>query len=297
MLLSITVPDTTYWGGVGQAYAALGPPLVPSNADIDCMESAVAGWAARHPGRRPQALMLGVTARIAEMGWPEGAALLAADNSMPMMQAVWPGNVPRRRAALLADWRALPLRPASRDIVIGDGSLSCVRYPHAFRAVAAEVRRVLRRDGILVMRCYVQAAKQERKEEVLADLVRGAIPSFHWFKFRLLMAMQESAGQGAAVDEVYRYWASQNIDEAALIGRTGWDAAGIRMIELYRGRDTVHTFLTMAELRSELEEFFEDLTISEPPHAFGDRCPILMARPRGIPRRRGKTSRVAACAV
>ena len=295
MVLFVTVPDTTYWGGVGRAYAALGPPLIPSRADIGVMESVVADWTARHPGRRPRGMMLGVTARIARMRWPRGSVLVAADNSAPMMQAVWPGNIRRRRAAVLADWRTLPLRESSCDVVVGDGSFSCVRYPQGFRTVAAEVRRVLRRDGILVLRCYVQPPAQERKEDVMEDLWRGAVPSFHWFKFRLLMAMQESSEQGTLVDRVYRFWASQNIDEAALVAQTGWDPAGIRTIALYRGRDTVHTFLTMAELRAALGEFFADITILTPPQALGERCPILVARPRSTPRRSREASRVAAC--
>ena len=279
------------------AYSALGPPLVPSSADIGSMESAVAGWAARHPGRRLHGLLLGVTQRIAQMQWPRGSWLMAADNSLPMVQGVWPGNIPRRRAAVVADWRSLPLSESSCDIVIGDGSFSCVGYPHGFRALAAEARRVLRRDGMLVLRCYVQPSEQERKEEVIEDLYRGVIPSFHWFKLRLLMAMQGSTGRGVAVDEVYRYWASRNIDETALIAQTGWDAQGIRMMELYRGRDTVYTFSTMAELRSALEEFFEDIAISVPPHAFGECCPILVARARGNLRRSRRVARVVECSV
>jgi len=279
------------------AYSALGPPLVPSSVDLGSMESAVAGWAARHPGRRLHGLLLGVTPRIAQMQWPRGSWLMAADNSLPMVQGVWPGNIPRRRAAVLADWRSLPLSDSSCDAVIGDGSLSCVGYPHGFRALAAEARRVLRRDGFLLLRCYVQPSEPERKEDVIEDLFRGAIPSFHWFKFRLLMAMQESTEKGVAVDEVYQYWASQKIDETTLIAQTGWDAPAIRMMELYRGRDTVHTFSTMAELRSALEEFFEDIAISAPPHAFGECCPMLVARPRGTPRRRRRVSRVVECSV
>jgi len=279
------------------AYSALGPPLVPSSADIGSMEGAVAGWAARHPGRRVHGLLLGVTRRIAQMQWPRGSWLVAADNSLPMVQGVWPGNIPRRRAAVAADWLALPLSDSSCDAVLGDGSFSCVGYPHGFRALAAEARRVLRGDGLLLLRGYVQPSEPERKEEVIEDLFRGAIPSFHWFKLRLLMAMQVSTEQGIAVDEVYRYWASRNIDETALIAQTGWDAPAIRMMELYRGRDTVHTFSTMPELRSALEEFFEDITISAAPHAFGERCPILVARPRRTPRQSRRVSRVVECSA
>ena len=300
MVSSVTMPEcsqeNTYWGGVGRAYAALGPPLRPSAADIAFMESAAASWSATHR-RPPRALLLGVTPQIAQMRWPPGASLVAADNSIPMMRAVWPGSVAGQRGAVCSNWPCLPLRASSRDLVLGDGSFSCLRYPNGFRAVAAEVRRVLRDDGMLILRCYIQPVQPERKEDLVADLLRGGIPSFHWFKYRLLMAMQQSTERGVPVDEVYRYWAGLNIDEAALVARTGWDAPGIRMIELYRGTPTVHTFSTLAEMRAVLGEFFEEIDISATSEVMGDRCPILLARPRSKPRRARRVSGVAECAV
>jgi SAM-dependent methyltransferase len=287
------MPD--YWSGLARAYAALGPPLRPDDADIAHMESAVAGWAARHPGRRIHALLLGVTPRIAEMEWPPGTSLFAADNSLPMVRMVWPGNVPRARMALCADWCALPLRESTCDVVIGDGSFSCLRYPHGFRALAGQARRVLRDDGMLILRAYVQPVEQERADNVLADLRRGAIASFHWFKFRLLMALQQSTSQGIAVDAVYRYWASQSIDEAALIAQTGWEAEAVRMMDLYRGKDTIHSFSTMAELQSVLAEHFAESAISAPPRAIEECCPILVAAPRAHPRPMRRGMGAAAC--
>lgn len=272
--------DNTYWSGLASAYAALGPPLKPSPADIAYLETAVAGWVARHPARRLRALLLGVTPAIAAMRWPRRAIVRAADYSLPMIQHVWPGDVPGRRAAACADWRALPLRKASCDIIIGDGSINCLRYPHGFHTLAAEARRVLREDGLLILRSYIQPPAKERAEDLMAGLCSGAMPSFHWFKFRLLMALQESTGQGVAVDTVYRCWAERQIDEAALAARTGWDPAVIRMIELYRGKETVHSFPTLTELRAVLREFFEETPLSAPPQTVNECCPIVIAAPR-----------------
>ncbi len=265
----------TYWQGLARSYAALGPPLRPCDADIAAMEGAVAEWAARHPGRPMRALLLGVTPQIAAMRWPGGTSLIAADQSVPMVRMVWPGNISGRRAASCAEWRRLPLRDACCDVVIGDGSLSCVRYPEGLRAVAAEARRVLCNDGILVVRCYVQAERPERPEEVMADLFRGSIPSFHWFKFRLLMALQEDAEAGIAVDAVYRFWAGQRVDEVALAAQTGWDLEAIRMMSLYRGTNTVHTFPTAAETHALISEFFGDVEFGE------GRCPLSIATTLG----------------
>jgi SAM-dependent methyltransferase len=163
--------------------------------------------------------------------------------------------------------------------VIGDGSVNCVRYDD-FRGVASEVRRLLRDDGVFVLRCYVQPAVQERPEDVFADMFCAAIPSFHHFKFRLLMAMQQSAREGIPVNDVYQFWASRNVDLELLISRTGWERSAIEMMELYRGQYTVHTFPTLPEWRSVLHEFFDEVCLSTPSYNLGECCPTLVLRRR-----------------
>src|SRR6185295_7215272 len=178
----------SYWFALARSYAALGPPLLPSPEDLRFMEQTVAS----HPKDCLQALLLGVTPAIVQMQWPERTSLLALDNSTAMAQALWSRDVPRNRWVACGNWLAMPRRDRSCDVVIGDGSVNCVRYDD-FRGVASEVRRLLRDDGVFVLRCYVQPAVQERPEDVFADMFCAAIPSFHHFKFRLLMAMQQSA--------------------------------------------------------------------------------------------------------
>ena len=140
-------------------------------------------------------------------------------------------------------------------------------------------------DGILILRCYIQPAVQERPEDVFAEIFREPIPSFHHFKFRLLMAMQPSTQAGIAVHEVYRYWAGRNMDTRLLTSRAGWEQSAIDTIELYRHSVTVHTFPTLAEYRSVLLEFFDEISLSSPPCNLGERCPILVLRPRPHPQR------------
>lgn len=245
------------------------------------MEAAAAGWSDGPARRPPQALLLGATPQIASMRWPQGTTLIAADHSLPLIEAIWPGNTPSRQIAG-AEWTELPLPDGCCDIAIGDGSLACVRYPDGMRAVASEVRRVLRQGGKFITRVYLRREVSEHKEDLVEELLRGEIPSFHWFKFRLLMAMQESVEQGVAVEDVYRYWVSLKIDAQALSERTGWDANGIRMIELYRDANTVYAFPTLHEMRALLSEHFGEITISMPSPVMGDRCPILEALPRPV---------------
>jgi len=214
------------------------------------------------------------------MSWPEGAWLTAADYSFDMVRGVWPGNVNGTRAALCTDWQALPLRPRSCDVVIGDGAMNCVRFPGSFRELAKNLRAVLHDDGLALLRCYVQPPLPETPGEVFRDAARGAIPTFHQFKFRLLMAMQESSEQGVAVDAVYEMWMSRNKELRGLRERAGWSHEETATIDLYRGSNTVHTFPTIRELRSVLLDDFEEREISNPPYVLSEHCPILVLKPR-----------------
>jgi len=242
----------------------LGPPLRPSSEDVRYLEETVASWAAGQNRKQLNALLLGVTPDVANMNWPAATMLLGIDGALPMAQSVWPGNVPQKRWALCGSWQALPLAAQSCDVVLGDGAINCVRYPHGCRDVLAEASQVLRDDGILVLRSYVQPALKEHPEDVIACIFKQPDPSFHHFKLRLLMAMQPSAVQGVAVDDVYRFWVRQHLSLGTLEEQTGWERAAIEMIEMYRETDTVHAFPSREELERLVLEFFEVVSVATP---------------------------------
>jgi SAM-dependent methyltransferase len=279
-MVGIQARTETYWDGLARAYAALGSPLRPTREEIETMERAVAAYAAGEGDRRLQGLMLGVTADIATMQWPTRCSVLAVDLSREMIRSVWPGDIAGVRRAVCGNWMRLPTRPSSRDIAIGDGSMNCVSYPDGFRAVAASVFTALKSDGIYVVRCYAQLKRKEEPAAVMESLAGRENPSFHHFKFRLLMAMQRNVREGVAVDEVYRYCAKYRLDPAVVAATQGWDVEAIRAIELYRDAPTVHFFPTLAEQRAILREYFDELSCSTGAYALGERCPILVLTPR-----------------
>ncbi len=221
-------------------------------------------------------LLLGVTPGIAGLQWPPGTALLAIDRSESMVRQVWPGDIPGRRRAVAGSWLSLPVADHSRDVVIGDGSVNCVRYPGDLGDLARSIHRVLRANGTLILRCFVQPAQPEDPAELMEHIADCA--SFHHFKMRLLMALQKSSEQGIAVNDVYRYWTSRKIDVQALAERTGWDRTDIDTIELHNGPNTVHTFPTLEEIKSVLTPFFSAVSVRVPDYPMGERCPLLVAR-------------------
>ena len=273
----------SYWNSLAGSYGGLQPPLVPSRDDLRFFEDTAAAWAAGHPGVPVQALLLGVTPRIAGMRWPAPSVLVAVDGSPAMVRQVWPGNIEGVRWGVCGDWLALPLKDSSCQLVIGDGSINCVSmpYPEGFHRAAKSLYRVLDDEGLLILRCYLLPDAPESPEDVFKVTYQSPAPPFHDFKFRLLMALQPSTREGLLVGDVYRYWAGLNVDTARLAARTGWDPAAIEMMGLYRGAQTQYTFPTRKEFQTVFGELFEEVTCWTPPHDLGPRCPAFVLRRRG----------------
>jgi hypothetical protein len=280
--MDISMSGGSYWSRFARSFGSLGPPLRPCREDLEVVLGAVAEATVRRRGRPLRALLLGVTPELAAMTWAEQCTLLAADGCLPMLQAVWPGDVPQRRWAICADWRKLPLYPSSLDVVAGDGSANCLRYPDGLRVMASGLRDLIAYGGRLVLRCYLQRELPETPEEVFGDVNNPALPSFHHFKFRLLMAMQADATRGVRVNEVYRAWRAHLNNGASVHLRPGWEARDVETIEFYRDADTIHTFPTLDQFRMVLDEFFDEIAIHTPRYTLGERCPTLVLSPRPI---------------
>jgi SAM-dependent methyltransferase len=258
----------------------MGSPLLPASEDIQFVEATAARWREQH-GRAPRAVLLGVTPKLAQMNWPAGTSLTAADSSAPMASALWPCNgEPHTRRLVLADWRFLPFPDGRTDILVGDGSINCLRYPDSLRSFARSISRLLSSDGVCVIRCYIQPDRRESPQEVIAQIGSDGPETIHQFKFRLLMALQANAIEGIAVRHVYDYWASHTMDDSRPISRPGWGREVFDVMALYRGVDTVHTFPTRNELRQVLDEFFIEVDVSVPSYYLGERCPTIVLKSR-----------------
>jgi hypothetical protein len=279
LLEESTRPANSYWTRVARTYAQMRPPLRPSVEDIRFLEQTVAAYALRQPKAR-QALLLGVTPDIAAMRLPSAFSLLGIDCSYPMVKGVWPRNLPGRRWGINGNWMALPAAPSSCDIVIGDGSMNCLRYPDEHRAFAESVLSVMKPDGIFILRCFAQLENRENADQVFEDALSGRIPTFTQFRYRLLMALQPNAREGIAVKSVYRCWTERSAGDPLLLSRAGWPEHDVDVIELYRDCGAVHTFPTLAECRATLSEFFDEISVSFPTYYAGDRCPRLVLTPR-----------------
>lgn len=251
----------------------------PAAEDVHAAESAVALWREGRKRPVPDALLLGVTPEIASMRWPAGTRLVAVDHSWAMIRGVWPG-LPLGFPAACAEWQALPLADGSRDAILGDGSFSALSSGRLYPAVVKAMRRVIRDDGVLSLRFYVRPDRPETPGNVIDDLHRGRIGSFHVFKWRLAMALHRDLDAGVHLAKVWEVWHEGVHDPAALARSTGWPPEIISTIDAYRDVAAGYTFPTLAEARTALAGAFDEIECRFPSYELGERCPTLMFRAR-----------------
>jgi len=268
-----------HWNQHARQWQWIASPLRPAPEDIAFAARAVGDWHRVHRAPTVNALLLGVTPEIALMRWPPGTQLTAVDRSPAMIAGVWPGDTPTRRARG-GEWAQLPLPDASQHVVIGDGCFVLLAYPDACRAVAAEVRRVLRGDGLFVVRFFLRPETREPVDTVIADLKDGRIGSFHAFKWRLAMALHGTLEQGVQLAAVWDAWHAAVPEPEALAAKLGWPREAVRTIDNYRGVQTCYTFPTLAEVRAAFASAFVETESGFPRYEIGERCPTLVFRPR-----------------
>jgi len=266
-----------FWNTIAAAYRRIGPPLLPSEEDARNIGDAVRLYAAAAPKR---ILLLGATPRLADIHWPDGAILLAVDAARAFVRDVWPGDIQGRRRAVQGDWRSLPVRDAAFDAAIGDGSLNCLRYPDGMRLGARSVKRALGPRGLLALRVYVRPDACESPEDLVEGAIAGQVETFHQFRFRLQMAMQQRAQNGVAVRDVHRFWRAVVARNRPLPATPGWGHEDLQAIEPYRESDAVHTFPTLSDWREVLVDQFEPIAVRPAAYVLGDRCPVIVWRSR-----------------
>lgn len=271
--------SSTRWDNYARDWHLVGAPLRPAPEDLAIYENAAAAWQAERR-RAPRALLLGVTPEIATMRWPAGTGLVAIDRSAGMLRHVWPASAAPHGAAVRGEWLRLPLADGSRDFAIGDNPFTRYRYPDGHRAMLASLRRALAPDGLLVLRYFCAPDAPESPRRVLDELHAGRIGNFHIFKWRLAMALQKRLEDGVAWGEVWEAWNAEVPDPQALMRSRGWPEALLRTIEVNRGSAERVTFPTFAQLLDVLRAAFEPLKQVVPGYELGERCPIVIARPR-----------------
>jgi SAM-dependent methyltransferase len=257
-----------HWSKYGQHWHLLEAPLRPTAETVAILEREAANAAA-------DVLLLGVTPELAHLG----RAMRAVDASPEMISALWKSGGPSR-SAVVGSWLALPLESSSVDAVVADGSLNALATSAARRSAMREMARVIRPEGVAAIRIFTAPGSRETLAVIRDDALAGRIDGFHAFKWRVAMALT-----GTEPDHSIRVTEIRDVidhlfpDRAALSAATGWSAAAIDTVDVYRGSETTYSFPTAARLVAEAEAFFEEVTlVPSGSYSLAERCPILVMR-------------------
>ncbi len=254
-----------HWPLHARAWSLVGPPLRPCAEDIEIVRGAIA----TRTTRAIDVLVLGVTPELVAMTLPHGSSLVAVDKQSSMIDALFEPAAHRR--AITGDWLAMPLPDASIDVAVGDGCLSVFAFPGTYRAFAAELARVVRPGGLLVLRLFTAPRVPESLDDVRAAL--PAIKTFDALKWRTAMAIQrDNAVRVSAIRDAFDALVP---DRAALAARTGWRRDVIDHIDIYRDSPASYSFPSLDDVRTTLSPFTE-AACHIPSYELGDRCPTIV---------------------
>lgn len=274
--------ESNVWAAIARHYTAFTSPMIPGAEDIGVYERSVAAYAADRMATDLKAVILGVTPSIATMKWPSGTSVTAVEISQPVIEALWPGDIPNVREARCASWFSMPVGRNSCDVVIGDGSMIACRYPAEAKRLIHYLGECLVDGGILVLRVYIRPERQETVPELFNDLLRQKM-RVDVFKFRLYLAMQRTVEEGVQVRIAANILEEYRLNRQEMISRCGWPEEVVEPFAMWRKSNAVYSFPALQEFRDLLGGAFSEVSVTYPTYELGNLCPIFVLRSCGRP--------------
>lgn len=273
-----------YWKYAFEVFKTLTAPFRPEPAEIAFMERAVRGRLPLQAApEEARALLLGVTAEITGMRWPEIVELTAVDQSDAMIEGFWPGDLPGRRRLVRGDWLNFPAAPHSFRFVLGDGVFNIPEYPDGYAGLARRVAGLLRPDGVMIVRVFTQPDVKERTEAVVAEIRERPTFDYWAMRFRFVASLQEDVRRGILGGPLptIRYLAEHGIDNAEFVAKTSYRPVPLPA-QLPPGLEGLRiNFPTRSEFVAAVADRFRVEEVGYGNHELAQRCPIYCLAPLG----------------
>ena len=224
----------------------------------------------------PGVLVLGVTPEIVQLPWPAGTTLTALDHSADMIASLWRPNARIDSRVARARWQSMPVKEGSTSLVAGDGSLNTLPSLRDYPDVLAELVRVLRPGGRLVLRCFLRPEQQEPIEAVAAAAFSGGIRSFSALKWRIAMALDGGSSFSVAVADIRAAFDRLFPDRDRLARASGWELRTLNAIDNYKDLATRFNFPTLTAMRAAVAPGFELAEVCHGHYELAGQCPTLL---------------------
>jgi SAM-dependent methyltransferase len=224
----------------------------------------------------PKILVLGMTPGLVQRDWPEGAEITAVDSS-PGMVASFQPHPSRPSRAVRAPWQEMPFDAGAFDAAVGDGSLNSLPSLDLWPAVFAELARVLKPDGALVLRLVVRPDAMEGPDQVVAAARAGRFPTTAAFRLRFAMSLAGEDG-GVALAALHGAFQSLVPDRDVLAMDTGWPRADIDRVDVDRESKVRFTFPTLARMVSLASTSFAVERTARGSYTQSADCPTVLLR-------------------
>lgn len=230
----------SHWDALAAVWSHMRPPLRPSENDVAAVVRFVRQWTERS-GRRPRALILGVTPELHKGLAPLCEQVSGVDRSEAMIRRVWPGA---RDAVTQGDWRHMPHATGVFDVVCCDGGLHLLD-PDGQAQAAREIGRVLAPGGLFLARLFAPPDRRESVAHVIRDADAGLIDSVHALKVRLIMALHPSRRVGVRLHDVW--CAAQPARRAPSGPLSRWSRDEWATLDAYENAERRYHLLTVGE--------------------------------------------------
>ncbi|MCW8840767.1 MAG: class I SAM-dependent methyltransferase [Gammaproteobacteria bacterium] len=267
------------WRAHARQWQRVGAPLRPTQEDGELLLALSAPALSESVCAR--LLVMGVTPEVVQLEWPSHVELLAVDHSQEMIDSVWCPHHSIPSAVKQASWQSMPLEEDSVDSAVGDGCLTVLPSLADYERVFAEVARVLRPGGSLVLRCFIRPDTGESIESVVADAMAGRVGSFHTLKWRVAMTLSADEDHRVPVADIHALFEQVFPDRGALAQQAGWQREVIDTIDAYRGVGTVYTFPVLDAVRRLASNNFEVSEVRCGSYELAERCPTVLFTPIG----------------
>jgi SAM-dependent methyltransferase len=228
---------------------------------------------------RLELVLLGVTPEIVGQPWPINVNFRAFDQSEEMIASVWQPNTSITSSVEQACWQSMPVNDSTVDIILGDGCTTQLPDKLAYQKLFAELARVLRPNGNIVMRCFIRPQWHESLDQVVRDALAGNITYFGSLKWRLAMALVEQQDDFTIrVSDIFDVFNTLFPDRDQLAMIAGWPLVMVETIERYHRSKTCYTFPTLTQLEILISRWFTISEVHWGHYELWERCPTFLLR-------------------